>query len=53
MDIIISKHVVYELLTAVKKGLQAKTDLMSRTKSGCLGFTFVYTGRHSFVFKYK
>ena len=24
MGIIISKHVVYELLTAVKKGLQAK-----------------------------
>ena len=27
MGIIISKHVVYELLIAVKKGLQAKTDL--------------------------
>ena len=27
MGIIISKHIVYELLIAVKKGLQAKTDL--------------------------
>ena len=34
MGIIISKHVVYELLTADKKGLQAKTDVMSHTMSG-------------------
>ena len=33
MGIIISKHVVYELLIAVKKGLQAKTDFMSDTMS--------------------
>ena len=29
MGIIISKHVVYELLIAIKKGLQAKTYFMS------------------------
>ena len=33
MDIIISKHAVYELLIAVKKGLQATTDFMSHTMS--------------------
>ena len=33
MGIIISKHVGYELLTAVKKGLHVKTDFMSHTMS--------------------
>ena len=36
MGIIISKHVVYELLIAVKKGFQAKTDFMSHIMSVCL-----------------
>ena len=36
MGISISKPVVYELIIAVKKGLQAKTDLMSHTMSVCL-----------------
>ena len=36
MGIIISKHVVFELLGAVKKGLHIKTDYMSHTMSVCL-----------------
>ena len=36
MGVITSKHVVYELLIALKKGLQAKTYLMSHTMSICL-----------------
>ena len=31
MGIIISKHLVYGLLSAVKKGLETKTDLVSHT----------------------
>ena len=36
MGIIISKHVIYEWLTAIKKGHQAKRDFMSHTMSVCL-----------------